>query len=51
MRWFLDVQMRDSDDIGRRMLKTELPGRRQRRRPRRRFVDEVREDIQIVGVR
>ena len=36
--------------IGRRMLEMELPGRRQRGRPNRRFMDAVREDMQVVGV-
>ena len=29
----------------------ELPGRRRRGRPERRFMDAVKEDMQIVGVR
>lgn len=51
LRWFGHVQRRDSPYIGRRMLEMELPGRRQRGRPKRRFMDTVREDMQIVGVR
>lgn len=34
----------------RRMMKTELPGRKKRRSPQRRFVDVVKEDVQGVGV-
>ena len=33
------------------MLEMELPGRRQRGRPERRFMDAVKEDMQVVGVR
>ena len=51
MRWFGFVQMRDSEYIGRGMLKMGLPGRRQRGRPKRRFQDMVREDMQRFGVR
>ena len=29
----------------------ELPGRRQRDRPKRRYMDAVKEDMQVVGVR
>ena len=29
----------------------ELPGRRERCRPKRRYMDAVEEDIQVVGVR
>ena len=32
-------------------LEMELPGRRPRGRPERRFMDAVKEDMQIVGVR
>lgn len=34
----------------RRMMKTELPGRKKRRSPQTRFVDVVKEDVQGVGV-
>ena len=33
------------------MLEMELPGRRPRGRPKRRFTDAVKEDLQVVGVR
>ncbi|KAK3523014.1 hypothetical protein QTP86_011091 [Hemibagrus guttatus] len=36
LRWFGHVQRRESEYIGRRMLDMELPGRRQRGRPKRR---------------
>ena len=45
------MQRRDSGDIGRRRLEMELPGRRPRGRPERRFMDAVKEDMQVVGVR
>ena len=38
---------RDSEYIG-KILKMELSGRRQRERPKGRFMDVVREDSQIV---
>ena len=34
-----------------RMRRLELPGRRSRGRPKRRFMDAVKEDMKIVGVR
>ncbi|KAK3575129.1 hypothetical protein QTP86_020814, partial [Hemibagrus guttatus] len=37
LRWFGHVQRRESEYIGRRMLDMELPGRRQRGRPKRRL--------------
>ncbi|KAI5087037.1 hypothetical protein C0J45_24418, partial [Silurus meridionalis] len=51
LRWFGHVQRRDMNYIGRRMLGMEPPGRRKRGRPRRRFMDVVREDMQVVGVK
>ncbi|KAK3511554.1 hypothetical protein QTP70_009660 [Hemibagrus guttatus] len=38
LRWFGHVQRRESEYIGRRMLDMELPGRRQRGRPKRSFL-------------
>ncbi|KAF7711996.1 hypothetical protein HF521_001007, partial [Silurus meridionalis] len=51
LRWFGHVQRRDMGYISRRMLRMEPPGRRKRGRPRRRFMDVVREDMQVVGVK
>ncbi|KAF7710661.1 hypothetical protein HF521_009533 [Silurus meridionalis] len=51
LRWFGHVQRSDMSYIGRRMLRMEPPGRRKRGRPRRRFMDVVREDMQVVGVK
>ena len=48
---FGHLQRRDSGYIGRRMLEMELPGRSCRGRPKRRFMDAVREDMQVAGVR
>ncbi|KAF7646842.1 hypothetical protein LDENG_00181660 [Lucifuga dentata] len=33
------------------MLRLELPGRKRRGRPKRRFMDVVKEDMKLVGVR
>ena len=51
LRWFGHVQRRDSEYIGRRMLSLELPGKRSRGRPKRRFMDAVNEDMKVAGVR
>ena len=50
LRWFGHVQRRDSEYIGRRMLRLELPGRRPKGRLKRRFMDVVKEDMKLVGV-
>ena len=51
LRWFGHVQRRDSEYISRRMMRLELPGRRSRGRPKRRFMDAVKEDMKLVGAR
>ena len=48
LRWFEDVRGKDDGYIGRRMLRVELPGKKKRERPKRRFVDAVREDMAVV---
>ncbi|KAI5606473.1 hypothetical protein C0J50_1972, partial [Silurus asotus] len=51
LRWFGHVQRSNMGYIRRRMLRMEPPERRKRGRPRRRFVDVVREDMQVVGLK
>ncbi|KAK3521497.1 hypothetical protein QTP70_013319 [Hemibagrus guttatus] len=51
LRWFGHVQRRESEYIGRRMLDMKLPGRRQRGRPKRRYMDVINEDMKLVGAR
>ena len=50
LRWFGHVQRRDAGYIGRKMLKMELPNKCKRERPKRKFMDTVREDMQVVGM-
>ncbi|KAK3548852.1 hypothetical protein QTP70_021037 [Hemibagrus guttatus] len=49
LRWFGHVQRRENEYIGRRMLDMELPGRRQRGRPNRRYMNGINEDMKLVG--
>ena len=37
--------------MGRRLMRLELPDRRTRGRPKRRFMGVVKEDVKLVGVR
>ena len=41
----------DQEYVGRKMMEMELPGKRRRGRPKRRFLDAVKEDMQEVGVK
>ena len=46
LRWYGHVMRRDQDYIGRRVMKMELLGNRNRGRPKRRFLDVVKEDME-----
>ncbi|KAK3540404.1 hypothetical protein QTP70_030633 [Hemibagrus guttatus] len=50
LRWFGHVQRRQREYIGRRMLDMELPGRRQRGRPKRRYAFTVLSNITVYAV-
>ena len=50
LRWYGHVLRKDDGYIGRRMLRMELPGKRKRGRPKRRFMDVVKEDMAVVEV-
>ena len=43
-------ERKDDGYIGGRMLRMELPGKRKRGRPKRRFMDVVRDDMAVVEV-
>ena len=51
LRWYGHVMRRDQEYIGRKMMEMELPGKRRRGRPKRRFLDEVKEDMGEVGAK
>jgi len=50
LRWYGHILRRDDDYIGKRVLDMELPGTRRRGRPKRRFMDVVKEDMRELGV-
>ena len=50
LRWCGHARRKDDGYIGRRMLRMELPGKRKRGRPKRRFMDVVKEDMAVVEV-
>ena len=50
LRWYGNVRRKDDGYIGRSMLRMELPGMRKRGRPKRRFMDVVKEDMAEVEV-
>ena len=51
LRWYGHVRRRDVDYVGQKVLKMELPGKRKRGRPKRRYMDALVEDMKAVGVK
>ena len=51
LRWYGHVMRRDQEYVGRKMMETELLGKRRRGRPKRRFLDVVKKDMGEVGVK
>ena len=50
LRWYGHLRRKDDGYIGKRMLRMELPGKRKRGRPKRSFMDVVKEDMAEVEV-
>ena len=51
LRWYQHVMRRDQEYVGRKMMEMELPGKRKRGRPKRRFLDAVKEDMGEVAAK
>ena len=51
LRWYGDVMSIDQEYVEKKMMKMKLPGKRRRGRPKRRFVDVVKEDMGEVGAK
>ena len=51
LRWYEHVMRKDQEYVGRKIMEMELPGKRKRRRPKRRFLDVVKEDMGEVGAK
>ena len=51
LRWYGHVIRRDQEYVGKKMMEMELPGKRKRGRPKRKFLDVVKEDMRKVGAK
>ena len=51
LHWYGHVKRREEDYVGKRMMEMAVPGIRKRKRPRRRWMDLVRENMERVGAR
>ena len=45
LRWHGHVMRRDQEYVGKNIIEMDLPGKRRRGRPKRRFLDVVKEDM------
>ena len=45
LRWYGHIMRRDQEYVGRKMMEMELPRKRKRGRPKRRFLDVVKKDM------
>ena len=51
LRWYGHVKRREDEYVGKRMMEMAAPSRRKRGRPRRRWMDLAREDMERVGAK
>ena len=51
LRWYGHVMRRDQEYVGRKMMEMELSGKRKRGRPKIRFLDVAKEDMEEVGAK
>ena len=51
VRCYGHVMRRDQEYVGRKMMEMELPGKRKRGKPKKRFLDLVKEDMGKVGAK
>ena len=51
LSWYGHVMRRNQEYVGRKMIEMELPGKRRRGKPKRRFLDVVKEDMEEVAAK
>ena len=51
LKWYGYVMRRDQEYVRRKIMEMELLGKRRRGRPKRRFLNVMKEDIREVGVK
>ena len=51
LRWYGHVKRREEGYVGKTMMEMAVPGRRKRGRPRRRWIDLTREDMERDGAK
>ena len=51
LRWYGHLKRKKEGYVGKMMMEMAVPGRRKRERPRRRWMDLAREDMERVGAK
>ena len=51
LRWCGHVMRREQEYVGRKIMEMDLPGKRKRGKPKRRFLDVVKKDMGEVGAK
>ena len=51
LRWYGHVKRREEGYVGKTMMEMVVPGKRKKGRPRRRWLDLAREDMERVGAK
>ena len=51
LRWYGHIMRRHQEYVEKKMMEVELPGKRKRGRPKRRFLDAMKEDMGEVGAK
>ena len=51
LRWFGHVKRRDDEYVGCRVMEMVPPGKRKRGRPKLRWMDCIRKDLEVMGAR
>ena len=49
LRWYGHVQRKDAGHVGKKVMDMDFPGTRRRGRPKRSYMDTVKEDMRAVG--
>ena len=50
LQWYGHVMRKDEDYVGKRVMEMEVPGRRNGRRPKRKWLDSVKVDVKEKGL-
>ena len=50
LKWYGHVSRREDEYVGKRVMGMEVPGKRRRGRPKRRWLDSIRNDLSATSI-